>query len=178
MKENSVGAESPQVIAAKKSVRIKFLIGCGALILLSICGCVLYAAGLYVNSAGDLETLTVDYSIPHSVIKGNHFELVLTLTNAGDSDITVSHIDLDEVVGTSILDGSTFISSNPPADRYFLGTEYKYFVYHFIIPPGESRQVTFVLEAVKVGEYGGPIGVFVGNKGKQIHNVTITITEK
>jgi hypothetical protein len=182
MEENSMGAESSQVIASKNSIRKKFLIGCGALILLSICCCVLVLGnvGLSVYQGGFLDTLTVDYSIPSSVAKGEHFELVLTLTNTGSSDIQVNHIDLDQVVGGSILDGSTIISSDPPIDRYVSGPGYQSFVYHLPIPPGESRQVTLVLEAVNVGQFGGPIGIFVGDndKGQQTNNVTITITEE
>lgn len=177
MSENLASTESQQVRASKKSTRTKWLTGCSAVLLL-ICVCTAVAVGLYVNSAGDLETLTATHSIPDSVLKGDRFEFILTLINIRDSDITLSHIDLDQVVGGSILEGSAFISSDPPADRYFLGSEYKYFVYHFTIPSVESRQVTFVLEATRSGEYGGPIGVFVGNKGKQINDVTITITEK
>jgi len=178
MADNSMSMESSQAITPKNSSTNKFLIGCGVLVLLSICGCVLGTVGFFVYFGREPETLAVDYSIPYSVTKGERFELVLTLTNTGHSDLLVGDIDLDEVFGGSILDGSTTVSTDPPMDRDFSISGIKSFAYNRTIPAGESRQVTFFLEAVEVGEFGGSIGIYVGNQAKRIIYVGITITGK
>jgi len=72
-------------------------IGCGVLVVLSVCGCLIFGAGsvgLLTYFGREPENLSVEYSLPYSVIRGEEFELLLTLSNTGDSEFTVNDIDL------------------------------------------------------------------------------------
>ena len=51
------------------------------------------------------ENLSANYSMQNLVEKGETFELVISMTNTGATDIEVADIDLDEAFDDSILDG-------------------------------------------------------------------------
>lgn len=156
-------------------------IGCGVLIVLSVCGCLIFGAGsvgLLTYFGREPENLSVEYSLPYSVIRGEEFELLLTLSNSGDSEFTVNDIDLDEMLSGSILDGAVVLWTDPPMERDYSMQGIKTFQYNHAIPPGETRQVTFRLQAVTSGEFGGSIGIYVGGLAKRIDYVGITIAEE
>jgi len=54
----------------------------------------------------------------------------------------------------------------------------KTFQYNRAIPTGETRHVTFRLQAVTSGEFGGSIGIYVGGLAKTIDYVGITIAQE
>jgi hypothetical protein len=154
------------------------LYGCGALLALSVCGCIIFAIGslgLLTYFGQEPENLVVEHSIPFRVEQGEVFDFSLTLTNTGDTEMTIGDIDLDETLGGSILDGTMVIGTNPPMERDFSIPGIKSFHYNRIIAPGESRLVTFQLQAITSGEFGGSVGVYVGDHAKRIDYVGITI---
>ena len=156
-------------------------IGCGVLVVLSVCGCLIIGAGsvgLLTYFGREPENLSVEYSLPYSVIKGEEFELLLTLSNTGDSEFTVNDIDLDEAFGDSLLDGAIVLWTDPPMERDYSLSGIKTFHYNRAIPAGETHQVTFRLQAVTSGEFGGSIGIYLGALAKTIDYVGITIAEE
>lgn len=156
-------------------------IGCGVLVILSACGCLIFGAGsvgLLTYFVREPENLSVEYSLPYSVMRGEEFELLLTLSNTGDSEFTVNDIDLDEAFGGSILDGAVVLWTDPPMERDYSMQGIKTFQYNRAIPAGETRHVTFRLQAVTSGEFGGSIGIYVGALAKTIDYVGITIAQE
>ena len=156
-------------------------IGCGVLVVLSVCGCLIFGAGsvgLLTYFGREPENLSVEYSLPYSIIRGEEFELTLTLSNTGDSEFTVNDIDLDEALSDSILDGAIVLWTDPPMERDYSISGIKTFQYNRAIPPRETRQVTFRLQAVTSGEFGGSIGIYVGGLAKTIDYVGITIAQE
>ncbi len=156
-------------------------IACGVLVILSACGCLIFGAGsvgLLTYFGREPDNLSVEYALPYSVVRGEEFELLLTLSNAGDSEFTVNDIDLDEAFSDSILDGAIVLWTDPPMEKDYSISGIKTFQYNRAIPAGETRQVTFRLQAVTSGEFGGSIGVYVGDLAKSIDYVGITIVEE
>jgi hypothetical protein len=177
MDNNSMGTQVQQTLAPNFFSGRNVAIACGVLAVLTICACALTTVGVFAYYGREPETLTVEYSIPYTVTRGEEFELVLTLTNTGNEAVYVGDIDLDEAFGGSILDGAITISTDPYMDRDFSTSGIKTFKYDRSIPAGTSAQVTFRMQAVAVGEYGGSIGVYVGDIAARIQYVGITIIE-
>ena len=127
--------------------------------------------------SGEPEGLSANYSMPSFAKKGETFELVITLSNTGTTDIEVSDIDLDEAFDNSILDGSIVLSTDPPMEKDYSLSGIKTFKYNRIISPGDTHTVIFNLQAVTPGEFGGSIGIYVGDLAKRFDYVGIVITE-
>lgn len=156
-------------------------IGCGVLAILSACGCLIFGAGsvgLLTYFGREPENLSVEYSLPYSVMRGEEFELLLTLSNTGDSEFIVNDIDLDEAFSDSILDGAVVLGTDPPMEKDYSISGIKTFQYNRAIPAGETRLVTFRLQAVTSGQFGGSIGIYVGALAKTIDYVGITIAQE
>jgi hypothetical protein len=134
-------------------------------------------AGLVAKFGGEPEGLSAEYSMPGLVTKGETFELVINLTNTGNADILISDIDLDEAFGGSILDGAIVLSTEPPMQKDYSLSGIKTFKYDRTLIPGETQTVRFSLQAVNTGEFGGSIGIYVGDKAKRFDYLGIVITE-
>jgi hypothetical protein len=133
-----------------------------------------------VSIGSQPENLVVEAEFPRTVHEGDSFQLVLNIRNTGDTAITVDVISLDEVLGDSILDGAVVLDIEPPMERNYSGG-IKNFYFDQTIPPGETLQVTFFLEATSPGEYGysGSIAVYLGElKAYRLWDVAITVTSK
>jgi hypothetical protein len=144
-----------------------------------ICCCITVAGliGVFAYFGREPEALSLEYDIPGVVQKGENFELVLTLTNTGTENLTISSIDLDEAFGGSILDGSTVLDTEPAMEKDYSLEGIKTFNYGKPIQPGETKTLTFHLQATEVGEFGGSIGVYVGDISKRIDYVGIVVQE-
>jgi hypothetical protein len=123
------------------------------------------------------ENVSVEYEMPSVVKNGQTFDLILKITNSGNESITVEDIDLDEALGGSILDGSVVLETEPDMERDYSVTGLKTFYYKQPIGPGETKTVTFHLQATTVGEYGGSIGIYVGGISKRIDYIGIIVQE-
>jgi len=142
--------------------------------------CCLVLAGLvsfFVYFSREPENLSVDYSIPSLVKKGELFDFTLTLTNTGSEPITVASIDLDEALGGSILDGCIVLETEPFMERDYSLKGIKSFTYNQTIQPGETKTLIFQLQGTTAGEFGGSVGVYVGDISKRIDYVGIIIQE-
>lgn len=155
-------------------------IGCGVAAVISACACFclcLLVVAFIAYFGRQPENLLAEAEYPQVVQEGEEFELVLTMYNTGDTPIVVGDIDLDEMLSASILDGAVVLETEPPMERDFSLQGVKTFKYDRVIPPGESRQATFLLEAIKPGEYGGSIGVYSGDIAYTLQ-ATITVVPK
>lgn len=115
--------------------------------------------------------------MPSVVRKGENFDLVLTLTNTGNTSFTVGDIDLDEILGGSILDGAIVLETEPIMERDYSVSGIKSFHYNQTLQPDETKHVIFHLQATTAGEFGGSIGIYVGNLSKRINYVGIIVQE-
>ena len=129
------------------------------------------------QSVQEPENLEVDYSIPFSVRQGQEFQFELVLRNTGDTAIHVDEIDLDEAFGGSILDGAVTVATQPEMTRDFSIPGIKTFIYNRRLPSEEATTVVFNLKAVEAGEFGGSVGVWVGDRVKRLHYVSVTVLE-
>jgi len=171
---------SSQSDAIENPTRKYLLWGCLGVLAVAICGCAIFLAGgvgLVARFGGEPEGLAADYSMPGLVENGETFELVITMENTGTTDIEVSDIDLDEAFGNSILDGAIVLSTEPPMQKDYSLSGIKTFKYNRTINPGDVHRVTFTLQAVTAGEFGGSIGIYVGDLAKRFDYVGIVITE-
>ncbi|MEW6403094.1 MAG: hypothetical protein AB1649_14945 [Chloroflexota bacterium] len=140
--------------------------------------CCLTCAGLIAFVAyfsREPEGISVDYSMPSVVHVGENFDLVLTITNASSQSVTVNDIDLDEYLGGSILDGAVVLETEPAMPRDYSLEGVKTFSYNRAIEPGETAQVVFHLQATVAGEFGGSVGVYVGDISKRIDYIGIVV---
>jgi hypothetical protein len=152
----------------------KWLLG-----ILAICICLGCAGtfGLFYYYGQEPENLTIDYSMPAVVRKGENFDLVITMTNTGSTALIVDDIDLDEVMGGSILDGAMVLSTEPEMERDYSISGIKTFLYKQTLQPGETRQAIFHLQATTVGEFGGSIGIYIGSNAKRFDYVGLIVQE-
>jgi hypothetical protein len=152
----------------------KWLLG-----ILAVCfclGCVSTVGVLYYFGR-EPENLSIDYSLPPVVRNGENFDLVISVTNTGSTPFTINDIDLDEVLGGSILDGAMVISTEPEMARDYSVSGIKTFTYNQTLQPGETKQAIFHLQATTVGEFGGSIGVYIGNNAKRFEYVGLIVQE-
>jgi hypothetical protein len=133
--------------------------------------------GTLVYFGREPQDLSVEYSLPSVVTKGENFDFRLSLSNTGNEPIAIADIDLDEALGGSILDGCLVLETEPYMQRDYSLEGIKTFHYGQIIQPGETRTFIFHLQAVTVGEFGGSIAVYVGNIAKRIDYIGIVVQE-
>lgn len=148
-------------------------IGIGVCCCISIAGIV----GLLAYFGRTPENITVQYDMPTVVKNGQTFDLVLEVTNTGSETVTVSDIDLDEAFGGSILDGCVVLETEPNMERDYSVEGFKTFHYNQTIPPGTTETITFHLQATTVGEFGGSIGLYIGELSSRIDYVGIIVQE-
>lgn len=126
---------------------------------------------------GEPENVSVDYSMPPVVQNGEAFDLVIRVTNIGGEPVTISDIDLDEALGGSILDGSVVLETEPFMERDYSVSGIKSFAYNRTIQPGETATITFHLQATQPGEFGGSVGLYIGNLAKRIEYLGLIVQE-
>jgi hypothetical protein len=150
-----------------------------ALGILAACLCLgcLGTVGVLFYFAQEPENLSIDYSMPSLVNRGENFDLVIRLTNTDNRPLKIENIDLDEILGGSILDGAIVLGTEPTMERDYSVTGIKSFAYNQTIQPSETKQAIFHLQAIQAGEFGGSIGVYVGNNAKRFDYVGLTIQE-
>ncbi len=144
-----------------------------------VCGCLACAGivGIVYYFGREPENVSLSYSMPAIVKKGENFDLTITISNTGTKAITVADIDLDRSLGDSILDGVMVLETEPHLERDYSISGIKSFKYDTTIDPDETKNVTFHMQAITVGEFGGPIGIYVGNLAKSIDYIGIIVQE-
>ena len=170
--------DAAQVDHPRPQARRSNLFACGILLLLPISFCVILGIGgtaFIAYYAREPEFLDLEYSIPFSVNRGDEFDLVISLTNRGESDLFIGDIDLDQSFAGSILDGAVAVSTEPPMERDFSIPGIKSFEFNRPLAAGETQDVVFHLKAVTEGEVGGPVAVYVGDIAKSIDYIGTTI---
>lgn len=144
-----------------------------------ICCCLSIAGtiGLLAYFGQSPENVVVQYEMPTVVKNGETFDLVLRISNTGSETVTVGDIDLDEAFGGSFLDGCVVLETEPLMERDYSIEGFKTFHYNEPIGPGETRTIIFHLQATTVGEFGGSIGIYVGDKSSRIDYVGLIVQE-
>lgn len=150
-----------------------------ALIAVGVCCCLAIAGtvGVLAYFGREPENISVDYDMPAVVSNGENFDLEIRITNTGSELITVNDIDLDEAFGGSILDGSVVLETEPNMERDYSLEGVKTFYYNQTLQPGETKTVIFHLQATDVGEFGGSIGIYVGDISKRLEYVGLIVQE-
>lgn len=144
------------------------IIGIIVAVILCVCVACVGVVALLIYMGDEPENLSIQADYPATVQEGEDFEFVLYIENTGNNSLTVEDIDLDEMLGNSILDGAIVERTDPPMEKDYSLPGVKTFMYNDEIPPGETREVTFYLTATYAGEYGGSIGVYSGGRAKRI----------
>jgi hypothetical protein len=159
----------------KSSSRPKWWIWATVAIVACCCLAIAGTIGLIAYFGQEPENVSVEYDMPAVVSNGAMFDLVLRVTNSGSETITVADIDLDEAFGGSILDGSVVLETEPNMERDYSVEGLKTFFYNQPIQPGETKTIIFHLQATAVGEFGGSIGLYVGDHSKRIDYVGLIV---
>lgn len=144
-------------------------------------GCCLLACaaaiGFVAYFGRDPENFTADYSMPPIVSRDEKFDLVITMTNTGTEPVQVIDIDLDQYFGGSILDGAMVLNTEPEMERDYSLDGIKTFRYNRTIGAGDTVTVVFHLQATTVGEFGGSIGIYVGELSFVFPYVSLIVQE-
>lgn len=148
-------------------------------VIIGVCCCLTCAAliGFVAYFAREPENISVEYDMPGVVTKGENFDLVITVANHGTENIIVSSIDLDQALGGSILDGCIVLDTDPFMERDYSIEGIKEFNYDKPIAPGQIQTFTFHLQATTVGEFGGSVGVYIGDLAKSIDYIGIIVQQ-
>lgn len=143
------------------------LIGCGMVLLLTVCVAGILAVGglgaLAAIFGPDPEGLTVETTVRPSVVTmGETFDLTVTAGNEGSRPLVVTEIDLPR----SLTEGA-LLTEITPADRgrTQLGAATTY-AFAREVPPGERREFVFTFQALAAGDYRGNLDVVVGPRRK------------
>ena len=166
---------NPQTLDTKNKNGVKWWVWLIVATLACVCLVCAGIVGFVMYFGQEPEGLSLDYTIPSVVRNGENFDLIITITNSSSNPVTVSGIYLDEALVGSILDGSIVLETEPPMERDYSIEGIKYFNYNQIINPGETKSIVFHLQAIAIGEFGGSIGVYVGDTSKRIEYIGITI---
>jgi|GEM_PF-3468726 len=168
---------NPQTPAMENPNRGKWWVWLIAIVLGCVCLLCIGVVGLLAYFGQEPEGLSLDYSIPSVVQNGETFDFILRIKNTGSEPVTVNDIDLDELLGGSILDGCVVLETEPSMERDYSLEGVKTFKYNQSVGAGETREVIFHLQAIQSGEFGGSVGVYVGSISKRIDYVGIIIQD-
>lgn len=148
-------------------------------IILGICCCLglIGTVGFFAYFGREPENISLEYQMPQVVKMGENFDFVLKITNTGSESFMVGDIDLDETLGGSILDGSVVLDTEPPMERDYSVSGIKTFYYNQTVQPGETKTITFHLQATTVGEFGGSVAAYIGDLSKRIDYVGLIVQE-
>jgi hypothetical protein len=166
---------SPQALDTEKKNRVNWWVWLVVASLVCVCLAGAGIVGFVMYFGQEPEGLSLEYTIPSVVSNGENFELILTITNSNSNPVTVSGIYLDNALADSLLDGSIVLETEPPMERDYSIESIKIFNYNQSINPGETISIVFHLQAITIGEFGGPIAIYVGDFAKGIDYVGITI---
>lgn len=164
-----------QTLDSETKSKVKPWVWVVGIMVLCLCLSCAGLLGLLYYYGREPEGLSVSYSVPSSVNLNDEFDLTLTLTNTGNEAITIDEIDLDEAFGDSILDGCIVIETDPFMEKDYSIEGIKSFKLNRKLAPGETLEVTFRLQAVTPGEFGGSVGVYVGGISVRLDYVGIVI---
>lgn len=149
----------------KKKRRTRWLIGCGAGALVTIC-IVLFIifggfAGLIALFGGEPEGLSVDVQTPGSkVLVGDTFTISIALANEGTQNITISEIQLPN----GLLEIALVTGVDPSGIQGLDYGDQTAYGFNMLIAPNGRQTVTFTFEAIQAGDVTGNLDVQVGTK--------------
>jgi S1-C subfamily serine protease len=140
--------------------RTGWIVGCAVGGVLILCLLVFVVIGgfgwLVAVFGGETTALAVDISPPlEPVSAGDVFTIDVTLTNAGDKNVTVKEILLPNI----LLDNVRLISVDPAGARGFSDGSQTIFDFNMIIAPTGRETVVFRFEAVNPSNISGQISV-------------------
>lgn len=149
----------------KKKIRSGWLIGCGAGAIITLCVVTFVLiggfAGLLALFGGEPEGLSVDVQTPSSQVNvGDHFTIIITLTNESIQNIPIKEIQLPNDLLASTLVTEVSHAGVKGLD-YGDKTAYDF---ELLIAPTGSERIVFGFEALKAGDVSGTINVMVGTK--------------
>jgi len=139
---------------------------CGIIALVGIC----VGVGLLMGGFGALvaifgpepEGLDVSFEMPATVDVGQEFSLVLTMANSGETEFTVTEIQLPK----TLLEGAALLKMTPKGSDTTDYADKTGYTVTLILAPGESSTITYDFKALTSGDYGGALSVAVLNRRK------------
>ncbi len=149
-------------------------VGCLVLVVCLMVGAISGVGGLvWLTQAPD--DIAVNVNAPVQVDIGDEFLIEVQVINNSTQPSELSSID----ISMEYLDGIVISSSTPAfesTDQYeSFGIVYQTYYFHQAIAPGGSLTVTFIGEAIAVGDYAGEIDVCVDSDLSCINNILRTI---
>lgn len=153
-------------------------IGVGACVLLTVCiiGVMsLSMGGLVWLGSQTPENISSNIDVPLSSEIGEYVELVITVTNIGDSSIDLNSIDFS----LNYLDGFDIDYSTPPYDETSqfdaLNEKFQSFYFSQSIDPGDSLTVIFYGQAILPGDYSGALDICIDSLANCQTNIVRTL---
>lgn len=153
----------------KKSVVVVLAV-IGALSLMCIGGMVV--GGIWLTGKmGPPEGIAVQVTRPDSVVSGETFDVVLTVTNSLPRARTIYDIDL----WSTLVDGVSVVSVNPPYVSSDLSMGFWTYTMNQPLAANSAATITLTLTAGAPGVYRGDLDISVDDILK-IHTTDLMIT--
>jgi len=152
----------------KKKKSTRWLVGCSVSAVVVVCVTLFFIfggfAGLVALFGGDPEGLNVEVVTPASKIAiGESFTIVLTLTNEGTKNITISEIQLpNDLLAIALVTDVT-----PASEQGLDYGDQTAYEFDMMIAPNGQETVVFYFKALEAGDVSGDIEVNVGTKSKE-----------
>lgn len=144
----------------------KILLGCGLLVVVFLCGGLVFASGYGIVNLVSDRLAAPDYDVavrvdPASVYPGETMELLVTIRNQGSREMIVESVTLP----ADLLAGVVLRRVEPAATGQAGSGEY---VFDFPLAPGNSLEIVFELAGVEPGRYLGNLAVQAENSSLEV----------
>jgi S1-C subfamily serine protease len=138
-----------------------FWIGCGAILLVSVCGVFLLGGGIGVYRllrTQNPEPLALHLRInPSTVPTGQTFNLQITIANEGSRTARISRLRLPN----NLLQGAVITSVSPLEISRDGATD---LVFDLAVDPGSSETISIMLQGQVPGDYAGSLEIEAGDQ--------------
>jgi len=147
-----------------KKNRTIWLIGCGSLIVISLCILFFVVLGGFASLGtllgNNAETLGIDLNAPSSAVEiGDSFNVALMISNQGNKNITITGIQFpDEIANVASV--REIISTDETISQDGNSTDYSL---NLLIAPNGEQTVEFLYEAINTGIIDSTIEIVTVN---------------
>ncbi len=137
-------------------------------------------AAFFVITLQSNKPLSVDAAYPQTVVLGDSFDILLTLTSQSDQPLAIRSLDLSPSVDSSnewILAGAKLTGVDPQMGQTDVVRGLYALVYQRQLQPGETQTVTLHFTATDVGQYDTDVAVYLPNATVTARDIQITIVK-
>ena len=150
-----------------------FAVGCGSGLVVGWMSGSMSGFGSLLEDFDLDAAVTVQASYPDSVVLGDSFELIITITDTSGNSRTIEDVDFSG----SLIGNAEFVSVSPHPRSTSTSTDPSYIEHVFGQPLAANRSadITFDIKPTKLGVYTTDISVYMNGYNSQYTTVTIDV---